>query len=67
LIRNARQAAILPKVLLTNRFSLPAGWRTSPGIRLGGASFQKIKQPLRSLAGLAVNLSELCVAQNSLT
>jgi hypothetical protein len=43
-------------------FRLPAGTRTSPGIRLGGASFQKIKQPLRNLPGLALNCSYFCAS-----
>src|SRR6201991_1396259 len=38
-----------------------------PGIRLGGPSFQKIKQPLRNALVFAANSPRLCNAQISLT
>src|SRR5882672_9483182 len=41
--------------------------RTGPGIRLGGPSFQKIKQPLRNPPVFAANFPQLCVAQFFLT
>jgi hypothetical protein len=59
-------AAVLAKVLFANSFYLLAGCRTRPGIRLGAASFQKVKQPLLGYAGfLDIFRGVLCVAQDS--
>src|SRR4051812_10197553 len=41
--RLADQVDILAKILFPNSFQAACGSRTSPGIRLGGASFQKVK------------------------
>lgn len=45
--RPADQSATLAKTLYADRFRMPARNRTSPGIRLGGRGFQKIKKGLR--------------------
>jgi hypothetical protein len=66
--RMAPQAAVLAKTLFHKQFfRLLAGTRTSPRIRLGGPSFQKIKQPLRSSLVFTGNSLDLCGAQIFLT
>jgi hypothetical protein len=66
--RMAPQAAVLAKTLFTNNFSGCCPEREqSPRIRLGGPSFQKIKQPLRSPPVFTANSVDLCVAQILLT
>ena len=57
------RTAVLAKVLVTNAFQAPARRRTTPAHRLGGASFQKIKEPLRRAPGFLRNLVALCNAQ----
>ena len=66
--RMAGQAAVLANTLFTNNFSsLLSGTQTSPRIRLGVPSFQKIKQPLRNAPVFTANPPDLCVAQVQLT
>ena len=60
----ADPTAILAKTLSYKRiFRLLSRTRTSPRIRLGGSSFQKIKQPLRNPPVFVAKLPHLCVAQ----
>jgi hypothetical protein len=63
----ADQAAIPAKRLCENAFRLAIRTRTSPGIRLGAPSFQKLNYPLRNPPGLAASWIYLCVAQRFLT
>ena len=61
--RMAPWAAVLAKALFHKQFfKLLSGTQTSPRIRLGGRSFQKIKQPLHSPPVFTANPPDLCDA-----
>ena len=64
--RTGRSAAILAKRLYANSFRMPARNRTSPGIRLGGRSFQKIKQPLRNPPVFGAKSPSICASHKIL-
>src|ERR1700689_1776952 len=65
--RTAVRADIASKTLSTNSFRLLFRNANNFRVRLGGLSFQKIKQPLRQPAVFAPNSIHLCVAQYFLT
>ena len=63
----AIRVAVVANQLHVNDYFRPAGKANSDGKRLGGRSFQKVKELLREIAGFDDNLNDLCVAQGFLT
>ena len=62
----ANRIAVLANQLYAKDFSTTAGKANNDGMRLGGSSFQKVKQPLRGMGRFGDNLNDLCVAQRFL-
>src|SRR5271168_31347 len=63
----ANRIAVLANQLHAHIFRRSAGKANSNRIRLGGLSFQKVKQPLPGVCRFDDNLNVLCVAQIFLT
>ena len=63
----ANRIAVLANQLHAHIFRRFAGKANSNRIRLGGLSFQKVKQPLPGIPGFDDKLNDLCDAQRFLT